>query len=316
MLRRDWIRPRRVTRDAALSGIPAPAKLNLGLAVTGRRTDGYHKLVTLMTTLNLADTVRIEPAAAFSLTCDDATLETEDNLVLRAARALQAATGETRAARITLTKRIPVAAGLGGGSSDAAATLIALDALWGTATPDDVLLDLARALGADVPFALYGGAMMARGIGDVLTSATVPAQWLVLIVPRVEIPRKTNILYAALTEADYGVGTAISRHAAALRQGIGIDPMLLNNSFLAPLERIAPIVTETRTVLAAQGYASFLSGSGPTLYLLCNSEADANNRAIRIDRMTDAMVTVTRIAAWADYANETIGTVASRETFD
>ena len=159
---------RRVSRAEALAGIPAPAKVNFGLAVTGRRTDGYHKLVTLMAPLSLADTVRVEPASSFSLVCDDPTLATDDNLVLRAARGLQSLTGERRAARITLTKRIPVSAGLGGGSGDAAATLIALDAVWGTRTPDDALLALARGLGADVPFALYGGAMVARGIGDVL----------------------------------------------------------------------------------------------------------------------------------------------------
>ena len=91
---------RRVSRAEAVSGISAPAKLNLGLAVVGRRTDGYHKLVTLMASLQLADTVRVEPAASFSLICDDPALATDDNLVLRAARSLQSLTSETRAARI------------------------------------------------------------------------------------------------------------------------------------------------------------------------------------------------------------------------
>lgn len=293
-LRRDWIRPHRVTRDAALSGIDAPAKLNLGLAVIGRRADGYHKLVTLMTTLALTDTVRVEPAKTLSLTCDDVALETADNLVLRAAQALQTATGEACGARITLTKHIPVAAGLGGGSSDAAATLVALDALWGTATPDFVLLDIARTLGADVPFALYGGAMMARGIGDVLTPATVPEQWLVLVVPRVDIPRKTAALYAALADSDYGDGTAVIRQAAAFRQGQEINPTALENTFLAPLEQIAPVVRETRATLAAMGYASFLSGSGPTLYVPCVRETAARQRADLIRQSVDATVIVTR----------------------
>ena len=214
---------RRVSRAEALAGIPAPAKVNFGLAVTGRRTDGYHKLVTLMAPLSLADTVRVEPAASFSLVCDDPALATDDNLVLRAARGLQSLTGETRAARITLTKRIPVSAGLGGGSGDAAATLIALDALWGTSTPDAALLALARGLGADVPFALYGGAMVARGIGDVLTPAPLPETWLVLVVPPLAIPRKTAALYGALSPCDFGDGAAIMRQVAGLRKGQPLD---------------------------------------------------------------------------------------------
>ena len=289
-------RPRRVARAEALAGIDAPAKLNLGLAVTGRRTDGYHKLLSLMVSLRLADRVRVEPASVFSLSCDDATLADEENLVLRAARAFQSATGEARAAHITLSKRIPVAAGLGGGSSDAAATLIALDALWDTNAPDDMLLRLARALGADVPFALYSGAMVARGIGDVLTPAPVPAIWLVLVTPRIVVPRKTAALYGALTDADMGGGAAILRQVASLRQGKPLNPALLGNTFLAPLERIAPAVREARARMAAMGHAAFLTGSGPTLYVPCHDESEANRCAASVRSALDAAVIATRTA--------------------
>jgi 4-diphosphocytidyl-2-C-methyl-D-erythritol kinase len=288
-------RPRRVTRAEARAGIGAPAKLNLGLAVTGRRTDGYHNLVSLMVPLQLADTVRVEPARAFSLACDDPALAGDDNLVLRAARAFQVATGERRAAHITLTKRIPVAAGLGGGSSDAAATLIALDALWGANAPDGTLLRIARRLGADVPFALYGGAMVARGIGDVLTPAPVPDAWLVLVTPRAEIPHKTAALYASLAEADYGDGAAILRQVTALRQGEPLDPASLDNTFLPPLERIAPAVREARARIAALGQDAFLTGSGPTLYALCESEAEAERRAGQYRALENAIIAVTRV---------------------
>lgn len=290
-------RPRRVTRAEAIAGIPAPAKLNLGLTVTGKRTDGYHNLATLMVSLALADTVRVEDSAELSLVCDDPLLATDDNLVLRAARALHAETGAARGARITLTKHIPVAAGLGGGSSDAAATLVALDALWGTRVPDATLLLRARALGADVPFALYGGAMAARGIGDVVRPTPLPDIWLVLVVPRVSIPRKTAALYGALSACDYGDGAAIARQVAGLRAGKPLDPALLGNTFLAPLERIAPAVAEMRAAIDARGSPAFLSGSGPTLYLLGENEADAERRADRLRHMTDATVIVTRTAA-------------------
>ncbi len=288
------VRPRRVTHEEALAGISAPAKLNCGLAVTGRRSDGYHNLVTLMVSLDVADSVRVEPAARFALACNDLELMGDDNLVLRAARAFQSATGERRAAHITLTKRIPVAAGLGGGSSDAAATLIALDALWATQVPDHLLLRLARDLGADVPFALYGGAMIARGIGDVLIPVPVPTGWLVLVTPRVAIADKTAALYGALTHADFGTGAPILRQVAGLRQGKSLDSTLLDNAFLPPLERIAPRVRETRAQIAAMGAQAFLSGSGPTLYILCEDETQAQRRADQYRASLDATILVAR----------------------
>ncbi len=290
-----WRAVRRVSRADALAGIAASAKLNLGLVVTGRRTDGYHKLVTLMATLALADTVRVEPAATLSLMCADAALATDDNLCLRAARALQRATGTESGARIALTKHIPVAAGLGGGSADAAATLIALDALWETRTPDGTLLRLAKTLGADVPFALYGGTMVARGIGDVLTPAVSPQAWLVLVVPRADIPRKTAALYGALRDDDFDAGTAVQQQAARLRRGEPLDPALLGNTFLAPLERLAPAVAAARQAMAALDAPASLSGSGPALYALCESEADAERLAARLRVGIDAAVIVTRV---------------------
>jgi 4-diphosphocytidyl-2-C-methyl-D-erythritol kinase len=292
-----WPRPRRVTRDDALGGVAAPAKINLGLAVIGRRTDGYHKLVTLMTTLALADTVRVEPADGVTFFCDDPALTTDDNLCLRAAHALRDATGTRAGARIALTKRIPVAAGLGGGSSDAAATLIALDALWDLRAPDDLLLRLGKSLGADIPFALYGGTMVARGIGDLLTPGVRPDTWLVLVVPRVTIPRKTAALYGALGEQDFSMGTAITQQAARLRRGEGIAPTLLDSAFLTPLERIAPDVADARRTMAAMSMPAFLSGSGPALYTLCETEESAEACAIRLRAALDATVIATRTAA-------------------
>jgi 4-diphosphocytidyl-2-C-methyl-D-erythritol kinase len=290
------VRPRRVTRAEAMGGISAPAKLNLGLAITGRRTDGYHNLVTLMASLELADTVRVEDAAEFSLVCDDPLLSMDDNLVLRAARALQFVMGVAHGARITLTKRIPVAAGLGGGSSDAAAALVALDALWGTQVSDATLLHLARHLGADVPFALYGGAMMARGIGDLLHPAPMPEQWLVLVVPHISIPRKTAALYGALSPSDFGDGSAVMRQVAGLRAGKALDPALLDNAFLTPLERIAPAVAEMRGAIDTLGSPAFLSGSGPALSILCADEADALRRADCLRQLVEATIVVTRTA--------------------
>jgi len=300
------VRPRRVTRAEALAGIRAPAKLNCGLAVTGRRTDGYHNLVSLMVSLDLADTVRVEPARTFSLSCDDPALAGDENLALRAARAFQFATGEQRAAHITLSKRIPVAAGLGGGSSDAAATLLALDALWGTNASDDILLRLGRDLGADVPFALYGGAMIARGIGDVLTPALMPNAWLALITPHAAIPRKTAMLYESLTEADFGGGAMILRQVAGLRQGTPLDPALLDNTFLSPLESIVPAVREASERITRMGQHAFLTGSGPTLYVLCENAHEAERQADAYRASLDATIVVARTGTERNANNQRI----------
>jgi len=291
----DSPRIRRVTRAAAIAGIAAPAKLNLGLAVVGRRTDGYHKLVTLFAALALADTVRMEPAHTLALVCDDPVLATDDNLCLRAARALRDATGTQAGARIALTKCIPVAAGLGGGSSDAAATLLALNALWSTNVSDRVLFALARFLGADVPFFLCGGAAMARGIGDLLWPVVpLPPTWVVLVVPHIDIPRKTAALYGALSEGEYDRGEAVGQQVSGLRAGKPLDSALLGNSFLAPLERLAPAVANTRVAMIAAGLHPALSGSGPTLYAPCATEADAIRAAALLRMQGDMTVLVTR----------------------
>jgi 4-diphosphocytidyl-2-C-methyl-D-erythritol kinase len=155
-------------------------------------------------------------------------------------------------------------------------------------------LRVGKSLGADVPFALYGGTMVARGIGDLLTPAMSPDRWLVLVVPQVEIARKTAALYGALAEDDFSMGAAVSQQAARLRRGEGLDPALLGNTFLAPLERLAPAVAEARRAMDAMGLPAFLSGSGPTLYMLCSDEAAAAMQAERLRAALDATVIVTR----------------------
>ena len=135
--------------------LAAPAKLNLSLRVLGRRPDGYHEIETLFERIDLADELTFEPHEALALTCTDPALSCgEDNLVLRAARALQQESGLTRGARIHLVKHIPIAAGLGGGSSDGAATLLGLNALWDLRWTRARLAELGARVGSDVAFFL------------------------------------------------------------------------------------------------------------------------------------------------------------------
>jgi 4-diphosphocytidyl-2-C-methyl-D-erythritol kinase len=155
--------------------VAAPAKLNLYLHVTGRRQDGYHELDSLVVFTDIHDTIEVRPSAALSLKVEGpfrvALGDPTENIVLDAARALAEAAGVEPTARITLVKRLPVAAGIGGGSSDAAATLRALSDLWSVALPADELAALALTLGADVPVCLAGNPAFVGGIGEGLTPA-------------------------------------------------------------------------------------------------------------------------------------------------
>ena len=177
--------------------VPAPAKLNLFLHVTGRRDDGYHLLETLLVAIDVGDTV--------TLTCrDDGAIaritelpgvSPSDDLAVRAAIALKRETGSSLGADIAVTKRIPLGGGLGGGSSDAATVLLALNRLWRTNLPRADLMRIGYALGADVPFFLGGEPALARGIGERLTPVSLPSLWVAVIVPA--IPVSTASIFAA-----------------------------------------------------------------------------------------------------------------------
>jgi 4-diphosphocytidyl-2-C-methyl-D-erythritol kinase len=168
----------------ALYDVPAPAKVNWFLHVVGRRSDGYHLLQSVFALIDWADTLHFERRADGALARHDlgAALPAND-LSLSAARALQAASGTGFGADISIDKRVPWAAGLGGGSSDAATTLLALNRLWNLNWPRERLLALAAGLGADVPFFVGGRNAFVEGIGERLTPIDVPRQWLAIVKP-------------------------------------------------------------------------------------------------------------------------------------
>lgn len=264
----------------------AAAKVNLGLEVIGKRGDGYHELVTIFQAVGLFDEVSIEAAPPGTVTlAADPALGGEGNLVLRAARTLAAHAGTTAGAALALTKGIPVG-GLGGGSSDASATLLGLREFWALDTTDSELAALATSLGADVPFFLRGGTALATGIGEVLTPLpTLPPTWFVLLTPELALPAdKTRQLYGALTPADFSDGSQTLAQAERLRQGKPLDPSLLVNSFAGPLYRLFPALAAWRDRLLAAGAPWVLpSGSGPTLYTIASSEAAGREIAARAE---------------------------------
>lgn len=168
---------------------PAPAKLNLMLRIVGRRDDGYHLLQTVFQFLDIGDSLsfRVRDDGVVRRLDLLAGVAEEDDLAVRAAKALQRRAGCGRGADIALIKRLPMGGGLGGGSSDAATTLVALDRLWGTDLGEDALADLGMALGADVPVFVRGRAAWAEGVGEKLTPVTLPEPWYLVVSPPVSV---------------------------------------------------------------------------------------------------------------------------------
>jgi 4-diphosphocytidyl-2-C-methyl-D-erythritol kinase len=192
-----------VSRAQAAHGVwSAPAKLNLMLHVVGRREDGYHELQTVFQLIDLCDRIEItvRTDGSISRPHGPAGVREEDDLVVRAARALQQASGIRLGAQISIKKRIPVGGGLGGGSSDAATTLVALNQMWGTGYPAAQIADFGRVLGADVPVFVLGRSAWAEGIGEKLTPALLPGDsWFVVIYPGIQVPTAAVFQAAELT---------------------------------------------------------------------------------------------------------------------
>jgi len=168
----------------------APAKLNLFLHVVGRRADGYHLLESVFQLLDFGDSLEISARAdgVIRRANDVPGVPEADDLIVRAAHALKAATGASQGAEIAVTKRIPMGGGLGGGSSDAASVLLALNRLWDLRLARAQLMAIGLKLGADVPFFLYGRNAFAAGIGEELTALELPQRWFVVLKPAVSVP--------------------------------------------------------------------------------------------------------------------------------
>jgi len=263
---------------SAVTTYLAPAKVNLGLSVRGLRVDGYHELHTVMVPLAVGDDLEIAPAPELSLRVEGADLPGDGrNLVYRAARAYLAAAGEPGGAAITLHKRLPLASGLGGGSSDAATTLMALARLFPAGVD---LAALALSLGADVPFFLLGQAALAQGVGEVLTPLPVPRSFLVLVNPGVEVSARDA--YAWLdAEEDFTPPLEVEAILAALADG---RPVPYLNALQAPVAARHAPVRAALAALAETGLRSpLMSGSGATCFALAPSD-DAAHDAARLLR--------------------------------
>lgn len=267
--------------------IAAPAKLNLYLHVVGRRDDGYHLLDSLAAFAAIGDELTFAPAADLSLAIDgpfarDLAAD-ENNLVLRAARALAGRAGLVPKASIRLTKRVPVAAGLGGGSADAAASLLALVELWRVALPVEELFDLAASLGADVPMCLAGGVAQVGGVGDrVGPAVALPPAGILLVNPG--LPLATPPVFAAYARSGVPFSAAAPLERAVPDVAtLGVELASRGNDLTAAAATLAPAIDDARRALAATPgcRVAQMSGSGATVFALYD-DADGARRAASV----------------------------------
>jgi len=258
--------------------IKAPAKLNLRLKVTGVRPDGYHELISVMVPVSLFDVLELTtaPPGVLELTCDGYAVPTDEgNLVSKAVRAFSERTGVNPGLRIRLVKNIPVAAGLGGGSSDAAAALLCLNESAGRPLSGQDLHRIAAGLGADVPFFLHARPSLARGIGDVLEPLPDwPGHHYVIVTPRLQV--STAWVYGRLRLKEL---TRDEYHYTM--QGLSSDSLVVAHILDNDLETVTsasfPIIeTIKRALLDAGAAGALMTGSGPSVFGLFDSPSKAS----------------------------------------
>ncbi len=289
----------------------APAKINWTLEVLGRRDDGYHDVRTVMQAVDLCDELSVDTAEGLTIArnLDPYALD-DDDLVVRAARALATAAGREANAAVSVTKRVPVAAGLGGGSSDGAAALRALDRLWETNVTGDRLLEVAAGLGSDLPFFLHGGTALAEGRGERITpQADAGATWLVILAPPLTMPGKTKRMYGALAPGDFTDGSHADAFLAGLRPGGPVADAPLFNAFeRAAYEAFDGLALFRDSLVQAGARSVHVCGAGPALFCVANGEAEAlaiRSRVARVRRGEKVHVVRTLTAAestavWSD----------------
>lgn len=260
--------------------VHAPAKLNLSLEVLGKRPDGYHELVSVMQTVSLYDTLNFQPHA-----CIQTTTLGEVNLpndLVDRALTLAQEWWHIPGVRSTLQKIIPVAAGLGGGSSDAAAALLATRHLFALSTPCTEFIEAAAALGSDVPFFLFAGTALVEGRGERITPIRHPdSAWYLLVNPG--FPISTADVFSALEPEDWSSGHVT--HSLASAVIIGEEPRLGVNSLQPVATRLYPDLARCiRRLEDVSGAPALLSGSGPTVFTVVSGPDVGNQGRSRMER--------------------------------
>jgi len=268
-----------------MSTMYAPAKVNLVLEVLGKDND-YHRIASIVQAIDLCDVLNFELDDELHFECDVPGLRS-DNLVMKAAMLLKENTKCGLGARIELRKRIPWGVGLGGGSSDAAATLLALNELWRLGLSVSHLVCLASGLGSDVPFFIRRGAALVEGKGEKVTPLpALPGTCFVLLVPPLpKVPDKTKQMYGRLRVADFTGGESVQRALACLRAGKGIDRSLMFNVFEGTAFDFFPRLGKYRQIMEEAGAPGVcLAGSGPCLFTVSPSKGEAGELFLRLKK--------------------------------
>ena len=263
----------------------APAKINWTLEVLGKRDDGYHEIRSVMQTIDLCDELQTELAVESIYETMDGEALASDDLIVRAARALEERVGRELPARIRVDKRIPVASGLGGGSSDAAAVLRLLNGLHGLGISQEEMASIGATVGSDVPFFVYGGTALVEGRGERVTPISdVPEVWLVLVVPPVQASRQDEADVPSDFRRDFSDGSRTGALTRRLSEGKAVLAEDLSNA----LERLAYVVFDglecCRDALTSAGAQRVhLAGAGPALFTHTENEAAARETASRVE---------------------------------
>lgn len=256
--------------------LSAPAKLNRMLHIVGRRDDGYHELQTLFQFLDHGDRLQLESTADGHIVLDGELdgVDAEDNLILRAARLLQQFTGSSRGVRLSLTKRLPIGGGLGGGSSDAATTLVGLNALWSLNLSEDQLAELGLRLGADVPVFVRGRAAWAEGIGERLTPVELDTPWFVVVHPGVNVSTPAVFQASQLTR-----NTPPITMARAIKGGASS----WRNDCEPTVRQLYPDVAQALDWLNARA-PSMLTGTGACVFARLANRAEAQHLQAELEQ--------------------------------
>ena len=263
-------------KGVSMLTVQAPAKINLTLEVLAKRPDGFHQVRSVIQTIDLCDSLRFQLSSSIEIKCDAPVWVAEESLVSKAVKLAQEATGCSKGVIIELNKRIPLTAGLGGDSSDAAATLLGLNQLWGLGLSHEMLLEMTSHLGSDVPFFLYGGTALVEGRGEVVTPLPpLPQRWIVLVVPDVpRLPEKTKQLYASLKASNFTDGQITERLVAALREKKEVS-ILFNTFENVAFNRFSGLKVYREHIRKLGADNVHLAGSGPTLFSLVKDKAQA-----------------------------------------
>jgi 4-diphosphocytidyl-2-C-methyl-D-erythritol kinase len=273
----------------------AYAKLNLNLEILGKRADGFHNIASILQKITLSDNLGFKESKNLILECDIAELNNENNLVYRAAKLLQLRTAHNMGARIILHKHIPTSAGLGGGSSDAATTLVTLNEMWNTALSPTELENIGAELGSDIPFFIQNTTALVEGRGEKITTLNAPrVSWVVLLIPPLQIQHKTQRVFDAIKEQDYTDGETIVKIARQMENSqIHIEAALAKNHLENGVLKTFQGIESYRETFSHMSHSPpQFTGAGPTYFSIFPNEDQAQIAAKSLENLMRAEIMV------------------------